>query len=150
MSERRVSYSDPARIKALLKLMKKHPKLVVFYNYNFEREMLLELKDKIAVAQWNGYVHEDIPSTDSWLYVVHYASGAEGWNCIETDAMVFMSLPYSWKFYEQAQGRIDGLNTPYKDLYYYRLVSDAKIDKAVQATLKAKKNFNARDYGGKW
>ena len=47
---------------------------------------------------------------------------------------------------EQSSGRIDRLNTPFTDLYYYHLKSRSGIDLAISKALSAKKNFNE----GKW
>jgi hypothetical protein len=144
---RRVANSDPSRIKAVSDILVKHPRLIVFYNFNYELELLRELglslvdRSETAVAEWNGQKHEEIPDSDSWLYIVQYAAGAEGWNCVSTNAMCFYSLTYSYKLWEQAHGRIDRLNTPYTDLYYYTLRSKAAIDWAIWRSLKSKKNF---------
>lgn len=145
---RRVANSDPQRIEKVRGLMRAHPRLIVFYNFNYELAMLRELQvhlieegSKTKYAEWNGHKHEEIPSSESWLYAVQYAAGAEGWNCTSTDAMCFYSLPYSYKHWEQAHGRIDRLNTEYTDLYYYTLRSKADIDHAIWRSLKSKRAF---------
>lgn len=141
---RRVVNSDPRRIDILDQLLNLHPKSIVFYNFNYERDLLLELaKEKnIPVAQWNGHKHEQIPKTNNWMYIVQYAAGAEGWNCIETDTIIFFSQNYSYKATIQAAGRIDRLNTPFSDLYYFYLRSNSMIDLAIQKAFDNKRDFN--------
>lgn len=194
---RKIVNSDPSRIEAVKCLMEKHPKLIIFYNFNYELEMLRELGNlafsvsgrvdgsshiepssqpssgsmesstkssttstmtktsgsrstpmtpngSFQVAEWNGHKHEPIPKTDSWVYLVQYVAGSEGWNCTETDATVFYSLTYSFKNWHQAYGRIDRINTPYTDLNYYVLRSKSAIDSAILKSLKEKRNFNEK------
>jgi hypothetical protein len=145
---RKLVNSDPSRLGAVLQLWEKHPKLIIFYSFNFELEMLRTLANTCDafVAEWNGHKHEEIPKTDRWLYLVQYTAGSEGWNCVETDAMVFYSLSYSFKVMEQSKGRIDRLNTPFTDLYYYILRSGASIDHAIVKSLAGKRNFNEREF----
>jgi hypothetical protein len=144
---RKVVNSDWSRVQAVRSLLEKHPKLIVFYNLNVERDQLLTLAGEVPLAEWSGHKHEDIPDTDSWVYIVQYVAGSEGWNCVETDAMVFYSLPYSYKNWHQAHGRIDRLNTQYTNLYYYVLKSDSVIDQAITKSLSGKKNFNESSFG---
>lgn len=143
---RKIVNSDRSRLNALLELMDEHPKIIVFYNFDYELEILRELRDPIEVAEWNGHRKQPIPKGDKWLYLVQYVSGAESWNCIETDAVVFYSLTYSWKNFEQAQGRIDRLDTPFSELFYYVFLSNSIIDRAVRKSLDNKKLFNERKW----
>lgn len=142
---RKINNTDPSRVRMIRSLLEKHPKIVIFYNFNYELELLRGLQDVTEVAEWNGHKHEQIPEGDSWVYLVQYVAGAEGWNCIETDTIVFYSLTYSYKSWEQSHGRIDRLNTPFFDLYYYILRSRSIVDNAVWRSLSAKKNFNVKD-----
>jgi hypothetical protein len=186
---RRVVNSDASRLEAVTKLLAEHGRLIVFYNFDYELEMLrtlgsktwestesktslkkwgqpstsrgaagskgnqaisksqrtkssTESGSKFQIAEWNGHKHQPIPETDRWLYLVQYVAGSEGWNCIATDATCFYSLTYSYKNWHQAHGRTDRLNTPFSVLYYYALVSESLIDRAVAKSLRAKQNFN--------
>lgn len=211
---RKVVTSDGSRLEVVKELMVRHPRLIVFYNFNHELEILRSLATEPCspsstngtakcqilspacttssqqeststpsnpswsasavtpasqkknsksvdissststttcgcirpVAEWNGHKHEAIPVGDRWVYLVQYVAGAEGWNCTETDAMCFYSLPYSYKNFSQAHGRIDRLNTPYTDLYYYYLMSKSLVDQAVRKSLNGKQTFNERRY----
>jgi len=141
---RKVVNSDPSRLKAITELVSKHPKVIIFYNFNYERDLLLKLGEDLGITtkQWNGHRHEPIPDTDQWIYIVQYTAGAEGWNCIETNAIIFFSQNYSYKSTTQAAGRIDRLNTPFVDLFYYYLRSTSYIDLAIQKAFNNKKDFN--------
>jgi len=144
---RKLVNSHTSRLKAISELLDEHDRLIVFYNFNYELEDLRTLAKLhgIRSAEWNGHKHEEVPETKKWVYLVQYTAGAEGWNCITTDAMAFFSLNYSYKINHQAKGRIDRLNTPYSDLYYYILKSSSLIDKAILKSIQEKKNFNEKD-----
>lgn len=141
---RQITFSDESRVIALLELIEKHPTAIIFYNYDFELDILksIDYGDGVEVAEWNGHKHEPVPTSSKWVYLVNYAAGAEGWNCITTDTIIFYSQNYSWRIMNQAQGRIDRLNTPYMNLWYYHFVSRSPIDRAITRALKAKGKFN--------
>lgn len=141
---RKIVNADPSRIEKIVQVAEYRPRLIIFYNFDYELEILKNANWPVGTVlkEWNGHRHEEIPDSERWVYLVQYYSGAEGWNCITTDSMLFYSPNYSYKTMEQAMGRIDRRNTPYKDLYYYSFKTYAPIDIAIARALKRKKNFN--------
>lgn len=141
---RRIVNEDESRQVALLELLEKHPKSIIFYNFDYELDLLKEICDdgKRKVSEWNGHNHQPVPVGENWAYLVQYTAGAEGWNCITTDTIIFYSQNYSFKTVTQAAGRIDRLNTRFVDLYYYHLKSKSSIDLAISKALNEKRQFN--------
>lgn len=149
---RRVVNSSNGRLEAIEKILEHKSKLIIFYNFDYELEMLRDFAKRIDILcqEWNGHKHELVPKGKKWIYLVQYSSGCEAWNCIETDAMIFFSQNYSYKTMKQAAGRIDRRNTPYKDLYYWHLVSKTSIDNGIRTTLNKKKDFNESKFFAKF
>ncbi len=163
---RRVVNSDSSRMETVRTMLQQHSRLIVFYNFDYELENLRALGEslknsseeishsdslkKLVVAEWNGHKHEEVPTSERWLYLVQYVAGAEAWNCVATDVEVFYSLTYSYKNFEQAQGRIDRLNTPFVNLHYKILKSKSVIDDAIWGSLSRKESFNESAFTHKW
>lgn len=160
---RRIVNEDESRVVALLEILEKTPRAIIFYNFDYERDMLLHLfydyedyDDFIEpeahtgyeVAEWTGHAHQPVPKSDRWVYLVQYTAGCEGWNCVDTNTIIFYSQNYSYKVMEQACGRIDRLNTKFVDLYYYHLKSRSGIDLAISKAIDKKKKFNERKWAG--
>ena len=145
---RKVVNSADSRQLAVLEILEDHPKAIIFYNFDYELEILrgIGYEEGTEIAEWNGHKHDALPSGDKWVYLVQYTAGCEGWNCITTDTIIFFSQNYSYKVQHQAEGRIDRLNTPYRDLYYYHLRSRSAIDLAIHRALVDKKTFNESAY----
>ena len=143
---RRVSNDNPSRYSQLREIMKEHSKAIIFYNFTYE---LIGLRiffteSGYEIGEWNGEKHTPIPESDKWVYLCQYTAACEGWNAISTDTMIFFSQNYSYKITEQAAGRIDRLNTPFKELYYYYFRSMSPIDIAIRRALKLKQTFNEK------
>lgn len=147
-SLRKIVNTDEARQVALLQIIEEHPKAIIFYNFDYELDILKKLYygDDFEIAEWNGHKHQEVPKGEKWVYLVQYTAGNEGWNCVRTDTIIFYSQNYSYKIMTQAAGRIDRLNTPYRDLYYYHIKSRSGIDLAISKALKNKKKFNERKF----
>lgn len=141
---RKVVNIDGRRLEAVREIIREHDRAIIFYNYDYELEQLRNLADERTVAEWNGHVHQRLPSVERWVYLVQYTAGAEGWNCIDTDTIIFYSQSYSYKAMTQAAGRIDRMNTTYTDLHYYILKSKSSIDMGIARALKGKRNFNEK------
>lgn len=147
---REIVNSDQDRLAITRSLILQHPKSIIFYNFDYELKLLRELAEELDIkkAEWNGHIHEPVPDDkySEWVYLVQYTAGAEGWNCTETDTIIFYSQNYSYKIMTQSAGRIDRLNTPFQDLYYYHLRSNSSIDISIMKALQKKKNFNASGF----
>lgn len=145
---RRVSNSDESRVRKLMEILEQRPKAIIFYNFNYELDILREVCDSMRIRhnEWNGQLHEQVPEEGKtgWVYLCQYTAACEGWNCTSTDTIIFFSQNYSYKVTEQAAGRIDRANTPFKDLYYYHLRCSSPIDLAIRRSLQQKKNFNEK------
>lgn len=141
---RKIVNEDDDRQLAAKWVMDIHDKVIVFYNYNYELDILLKVCEDLGkeYRQWNGHKHEEIPDSNKWIYLVQYTAGAEGWNCTSTNVMLFFSLNHSYRILEQAEGRIDRMNTKYTDLEYFYLKSKSNIDKSIDRAVKNKKVFN--------
>lgn len=148
---RRIINSDEDRLKQVINIIRDKKKAIIFYNFNYELELLKRVlsENDILFKEWNGTKHEELPIGKEWAYLVQYNAGAEGWNCITTDTIIFYSQNYSYKTMVQAAGRINRINTPYKDLYFYSLRTKSSIDLAISRTLRNKKKFNEREFGQK-
>ena len=145
---RKIINSDPGRLIKTMEIAEEKKKVIIFYNFDYELELLKNCFEgtTFEVAEWNGHKHQSIPSSKQWIYLVQYNAGAEGWNCIQTDTIIFYSQNYSYKIMVQSSGRIDRLNTPFSDLYYYHLKSRSGIDLAISKALQSKKKFNESNY----
>jgi hypothetical protein len=145
---RKVANDNDSRYDIVRDIAKSHKRIIIFYNFSYELRRLRQLAEEleIVVGEWNGELHTEVPRTDKWFYLVQYSAGCEGWNCITTDTMIFFSQSYSYRMMKQAEGRINRMNTPYEDLFYYHLTSAAPIDLAIKRALTQKRNFNENTY----
>lgn len=142
-----INTSERRRIHAKQEIMTRD-RIIVFYNYTYELDILKDICRELdrAYYQWNGQKHEAIPDAETWVYLVQYTAGAEGWNCITTDTILFYSLNYSYRIMEQSEGRINRVNTSFENLYYVYLKSPASIDDAIERSIRSKKKFNERNW----
>lgn len=145
---RKVVNMDETRQIKVLEIFESHPRVIIFYNFDYELDILKSLGygPDVQIAEWNGHKHQEVPDSEKWVYLVQYTAGAEGWNCIKTDTIIFYSQNYSYKTMVQSAGRIDRINTRYTDLYYYHIKSRSPIDLGISEAIRKKKRFNERKF----
>lgn len=145
---RRVTNEDKSRQEETKNKIIQNKRIIIFYNFTYELEILREICESLNVpySEWNGQKHQKIIDGERWAYLVQYSSGCEGWNCIKTNVILFYSLTHSYKMLEQAKGRIDRINTPYKILKYYYMISNSQIDRMIKNSIDNKKEFNERKF----
>lgn len=139
---RKVVNSNLSRVSKIRELLETHPRIIVFYNFDYELDILRTLAEEAEIAEWNGHNHDPVPDSERWVYLVNFMGGSEGWNCTTTDTMVLYSLPYSYKMWHQAFGRIDRMNTGFTILHYFVFHSSSLIDKMLTHSLKRKQDFH--------
>lgn len=148
---RKVVNSDSSRVRATMSILEECKKAIIFYNHDYELDILKQMCESMRMpySEWNGHKHESLLTGDKWVYLVNYAAGSEGWNCVTTDTIIFYSLNYSYRTMVQAAGRIDRRDSPYENLFYYYIRSSAPIDLAIHRALDSKANFNEKEFLGK-
>lgn len=151
---RRIVNESDDRQRCLKEILENNDRVIIFYNYNYELDLILNVCKTVDkdfdISQWNGKIHDELPQSDKWVYIVHYYS-AEGWNCTTSNTIVFYSLNYSYKIMEQAEGRIDrpASKNANSDLFYHYLVSASSIDRSIMRALSLKRKFNEVAWGEK-
>ena len=73
---RRVVNSDESRMVKLLEILEDHPKAIIFYNFDYELDILKRIgySEGTQIAEWNGHKHQEIPTGDKWVYLVQYTA----------------------------------------------------------------------------
>ena len=145
---RNIINTDPTRSAVGLKIIQMYDRIIIFYTLTDELEGIKWACNKAGRKMYfyNGEIHDQVPTGNNWAYIVQYTAGSEAWNCTTCNAMLFWDLTYSYKQFKQATGRIDRLNTPYSDLYYYAIRSYMPLDLAIRRALREKKDFNSRGF----
>lgn len=126
--------------------------VLIFYNYNIEREALLGLlaDRKVTIYEQSGHV-SDLPRREDWasmppsVTIGQYQSAATAIELTYATVVVFMSPTYSYSTFSQARGR-SLRNGQDKPVLFYMLNVDGTIDEAVHKALKSKRDFDDKLY----
>ncbi|MBL0992197.1 MAG: DEAD/DEAH box helicase [Escherichia coli] len=141
---KQVSKEPFERLDAILETHN-NERVVIFYNYKWEAEMLKQLLDKLKrpYGEYNGSVKDLKPfkNNDNGVVLAQYKSASTGINdFVISNVMVFNSMPLSSTEYLQAKGRTDRHGQDKTPLYYH-IVPDTPIEKKIFSVVTNGKDF---------
>lgn len=120
-------------------------RIVIFYNYNVELEMLKQVLDKLKrpYSQYNG-ASKDLKSfkdKDNGVVLAHYKSASTGINdFVIANVTIYNSMPLESINYEQSKARTDRYGQTKKPLYYH-IVPETPTEKKIFETVTNGKDF---------
>lgn len=137
-------YNDE-KIKAFNDLLEStNDRLIVFYNFNDELEVLKSICDenKRKYSVVNGSIknldaYENI--SDS-ITLVQYQAGAMGLNLQKANKIVYFSPCLSSELYEQSKKRTHRIKQE-KTCFYYKLIVKKSIEEKIYKTLDMRKDY---------
>lgn len=132
------------RLQAILETHN-NERVVIFYNYNKELEMLKQLLTKLKrpTSEYNGARKDlkEFKGKYNGVVLAHYKSASTGINdFVITNIMVFNSLPLSSIELTQSKGRIDRHKQTKKPMYYF-IIPDTPVEKKIFETVTNGKDF---------
>lgn len=123
-------------------------KLVIFYQYNVEKDLILELLDKLGKTYVviNGQTEDkytEINEKEYDIAVGQFQAMSESIDGLQhiSHIMIMYSMPESSLTYKQAIGRIDRIGQEKVPMYYY-LVMEKTIDEAIYNMIEQKVEFS--------
>ena len=117
-------------------------RLIVFYNFNDELEVMKASIGKRAYSVVNGSERDlsNYENVDNSITFVQYQAGAMGLNLQKANKIIYYSLPLSSELYEQSKKRIHriGQNRP---CFYYLLLAENSIEERIKTTLDKRNDY---------
>jgi SNF2 family DNA or RNA helicase len=137
-------YSEEKRQAFREILQSTNERLIVFYNFDRERMILIEecMKQDRPVSVVSG-VEKDLTAyeteSDS-VTLIQYQAGAMGLNLQKSNKVIYYTLPERSELFEQSKKRIHriGQNKP---CFYYVMMCKNTVEPDIYATLKLRKDY---------
>lgn len=122
-------------------------RLIVFYNFNDEREKLQAICEKNqrsfsivcgAVKDLDDYKNENDSVT-----LIQYQAGAMGLNLQKANKIIYFTPPLSSELYEQSKKRIHRIGQE-RPCFYYRLICKNSIESEIYKTLEMRQDYTEK------
>lgn len=123
-------------------------RLVVFYNFNVERDSIIELleKKKIPYSEYNGRTKsfETFKNEEKSVILCQFKTASTGINdLVISNTCVMYSPPTVYIDFVQSKKRIDRIGQTKKPLFYY-LVTDNTVEEKIMDNLNKGLDFDDR------
>lgn len=121
-------------------------RLVIFYNFNFEKDKIIELmkKLKIPYSQFNGAVKDlsNFNKYENGVVLCQYQSASLGLNdLVKSNVCILYSPSLNYTDYTQSKKRIDRIGQTKKPLFYNLYCKDT-IEEKILETIKKGQDFD--------
>ena len=115
-------------------------RLIVFYNFNGELEVLKEVLEDKPISVVNGQERDltAYENSEDSVTLIQYQAGAMGLNLQKANKIIYFTPPLSSELFEQSKKRIHRINQT-KPCFYYQLTSG--IESRIYKTLEMRKDY---------
>lgn len=121
-------------------------RVVLFYNFNVERDSIRELLDKMKIpySEYNGEIKDltNFHKHDNAVVLCQYMSASLGINdLVKSNVCVMYSPSTNYTDYVQSKKRIDRIGQTKKPLFY-NLYCEKTVEENILKTIKKGQNFD--------
>lgn len=119
-------------------------RVIIFYNFKYEYELIKELCDKLnkPVSTVNGTIKDlsNYNSKENAITLCQYQSAAMGINLQKCNKIIYFSLTLSSELFEQSKKRTHRIGQE-KSCFYWYLITEKSIDENIYKTLQERKDY---------
>lgn len=116
-------------------------RIIVFYNFNSELELLMDLTDRpISLVNGQDKNLECYEEYDNSVTFIQYQAGAMGLNLQKANKIIYFTPPLSSEIFEQSKKRVHRIGQN-KSCFYYYMCCRNSVEEKIYDTLAMRKNF---------
>lgn len=116
-------------------------RLIVFYNFNAELELLKEIIDR-PISEINGTTKDltNYEQEENSITLVQYQAGAMGLNLQRANKIIYFTLTEKSELFEQSKKRIHRIGQE-KPCFYYTLICKGSIEEDILKNLEMRRDY---------
>lgn len=122
-------------------------RLIVFYNFNDERQRLIEicgeLERPVSIVAGDGKSLGAYEDREDSVTLIQYQAGSMGLNLQKANKIVYFTPPLSSELFEQSKKRTHRIGQD-RTCFYYYLTCRESIEEKIYRTLEMRKDYTDR------